>query len=182
MLSETELLAYVESQLSEQRYAHTIRVLTTAIKIATNLEVDLEALKIACITHDMTKEDMSWTEDMMREIGINDEQIIAQTHVWHGFTSAYRLKNEFGIKNEQILDAVRYHTIGSPDFDLVGKVLYIADYIEPNRKQARNFNIANENELNEFLLTIVKEKIDYFESKKFTYHKNILLLEQVLSF
>jgi predicted HD superfamily hydrolase involved in NAD metabolism len=180
MLSESEILAFVESNLSTKRYAHTLRVLETAMRLASNLDVDLPALRIACISHDMTKEDSSWTKDKMYDLKIDDEQIINHPHVWHGFTAAYTLKNKFKIEDERILNAVRYHTISDPYFDLIGKILYIADYIEPFRKQTREFKISNMNDIDILLKNIVNEKIEYFEKKKFPYHKNILLLADAL--
>jgi nicotinate-nucleotide adenylyltransferase len=117
---------------------------------------------------------------MMEEIGVADENIIKQPHLWHGFTAAYILETEFKISDQKILNAVRFHTISSPDFDLIGKILYIADYIEPARKQTRKFCIANDLELDNLLKEIVNEKINYFVSKDYAYNKNINLLAEKL--
>ena len=41
-----------------------------------------------------------------------------------------------------MLDAVRYHTIGSPDWDDVGRMLYLADFLEPGRDLADGADLA----------------------------------------
>ena len=48
--------------------------------------------------------------------------------------SAYYAKKKYNIDDNDILEAITYHTTGKPDMSLLGKILFIADYIEPNRK------------------------------------------------
>jgi HD superfamily phosphohydrolase YqeK len=54
----------------------------------------------------------------------------------HGPASAARAKAE-GENDRGVLDAVRYHSIGLAEWDMVGRILYCADYLEPGRKYAR---------------------------------------------
>jgi 2-amino-4-hydroxy-6-hydroxymethyldihydropteridine diphosphokinase len=59
----------------------------------------------------------------------------------HGPAAATVLARE-GETRQNVLDAVRYHTVGSGNWDQVGKALYMADYLEPGRKfskQDRHF-------------------------------------------
>jgi HD superfamily phosphohydrolase YqeK len=56
----------------------------------------------------------------------------------HGPASAARAKSE-GETDRGVLDAVRYHSIGLAEWDMVGRILYCADYLEPGRKQAREW-------------------------------------------
>jgi HD superfamily phosphohydrolase YqeK len=50
----------------------------------------------------------------------------------HGPASAARAKAE-GETDRGVLDAVRYHSVGLAEWDMVGRVLYCADYLEPGR-------------------------------------------------
>ena len=62
----------------------------------------------------------------------------------HGPAAAEKLKKE-GEKRKGVLDAIRYHTVGSAGWDRTGKALYMADYLEPGRKfsrEDRNFLAA----------------------------------------
>ena len=45
-------------------------------------------------------------------------------------------KEVYGIKDEEILSAIEWHTTGKPEMSLLDKIVFIADYIEPNRDQA----------------------------------------------
>jgi HD superfamily phosphohydrolase YqeK len=56
----------------------------------------------------------------------------------HGPASAARAKAE-GETDRGVLDAVRYHSIGLAEWDMAGRILYCADYLEPGRKQAREW-------------------------------------------
>jgi 2-amino-4-hydroxy-6-hydroxymethyldihydropteridine diphosphokinase len=54
----------------------------------------------------------------------------------HGPAAAAQLETD-GEKRRHVLDAIRYHTVGSPDWDRTGRALYMADYLEPGRKFSR---------------------------------------------
>ena len=53
----------------------------------------------------------------------------------HAKLGAYLAENEYGIKDREVLDAITYHTTGEPEMTMLEKILYIADYIEPNRRE-----------------------------------------------
>ena len=53
----------------------------------------------------------------------------------HAKLGAYLAENEYGIKDREVLDAITYHTTGRPEMTMLEKILYIADYIEPNRRE-----------------------------------------------
>ena len=53
----------------------------------------------------------------------------------HARLGAYLAEHEYGIKDREILDAVTYHTTGRPGMSMLEKIIYIADYIEPNRRE-----------------------------------------------
>lgn len=56
----------------------------------------------------------------------------------HGPASAARAKAE-GETDRGVLDAVRYHSLGLAEWDMAGRILYCADYLEPGRKHAREW-------------------------------------------
>jgi predicted HD superfamily hydrolase involved in NAD metabolism len=87
----------------------------------------------------------------------------------HAKLGAYLAKADYGIDDEEILDAIRWHTTGRPEMTQLDKIIYIADYIEPNRNQAPNLDeirrLARVN-LDECLYTILKATLAYLETKK----------------
>ncbi len=53
--------------------------------------------------------------------------------ILHGFAGCVIAKNEFGITDEDILNGIKYHTVGKRGLSLLGRIIYIADGIEKNR-------------------------------------------------
>ena len=62
-----------------------------------------------------------------------DEITLKSPQVLHGFVGAIVAKEKFGIEDEMVLDAVKYHTLAKRDMSTLEKIIYIADYIEPGR-------------------------------------------------
>jgi HD superfamily phosphohydrolase YqeK len=78
-----------------------------------------------------------WLHDALRDAGIETLSAWASSspgpvELWHGPAAAARAKAE-GETDRGVLDAVRYHSIGLAEWDMVGRVLYCADYLEPGR-------------------------------------------------
>jgi len=69
-------------------------------------------------------------DDELRRITCDNESPIG---LLHGPAAAIRLEAD-GEKRKEVLSAIRYHTVGSPDWGRTGKALYMADYLEPGRK------------------------------------------------
>ena len=78
-----------------------------------------------------------WLHDALRDAPPDQlEQWAASTNgppeLRHGPASAARAKAE-GETDRGVLDAVRYHSLGLAEWDMVGRILYCADYLEPGR-------------------------------------------------
>lgn len=84
-----------------------------------------------------------WLHDALRDAP-DDElrrwapDAIGPVELRHGPASAARARTE-GETDPGVLDAVRYHSIGLAEWDMVGRILYCADYLEPGRKYAREW-------------------------------------------
>ena len=63
-----------------------------------------------------------------------DEQTLKSKKIFHQITGAYYVKNELGINDEEIFYGIRYHTTGRNNMTLFEKIIYVADFIEPNRE------------------------------------------------
>ena len=84
-----------------------------------------------------------WLHDALREAPEDELRRWAPdapgpVELRHGPASAARAKAE-GENDRGVLDAVRYHSIGLAEWDMVGRILYCADYLEPGRKYAREW-------------------------------------------
>lgn len=156
--------------LVNKRYYHSLEVASCAKELVEkhNLEVDANKAYLAGLLHDATK---LFEDDKQLEIlyllGHKDtDEIMKSRNVWHGETAYYYLQVEYGIKDIEILNAVRYHVMGRPNMTILEKVIFIADYIENTRigtvfEKARKIAYKN---LDEALLFILKSQVDYITS------------------
>ncbi len=135
MWNEVEIEKYLKKNLKPDRYAHSLRVSDAAIRLAKQYKVDEYKACIAGLAHDCGK-NLSDKEIIrtlkeenvkISEIGINNPQIM------HGYVSAIIAKNNFDIEDQDILNAVAYHTTGRKGMSLLEKIIYLADYIEFGR-------------------------------------------------
>ncbi|CAN5875302.1 hypothetical protein BH24GEM1_BH24GEM1_25460 [soil metagenome] len=84
-----------------------------------------------------------WLHDALRDA--SEEELLewapstpGPPELRHGPASAARAKAE-GETDRGVLDAVRYHSLGLAEWDMVGRVLYCADYLEPGREHQREW-------------------------------------------
>lgn len=124
----------VQQNLSEKRYLHTLRVRQLAKQIAEKCDVNVTQVEKAALIHDYLKETPN--EQLKQYIAsANDPDQILTAHpiLWHGPAAAEIAPNEFGITDQHIIDAIRYHTTGRPHMSVVEEIVFIADYMEPAR-------------------------------------------------
>ena len=124
----------VQGRMSEKRFNHVLGVVETAKELAARHDVDIEAAALAALVHDVSKEQpLEQTAGILRIVG-EDTYLKYSNKVWHAPMGAIVAKDVFGIENEDILNAIKYHPTGRPKMSLLEKVLFVADYTEPNRK------------------------------------------------
>ena len=90
-------------------------------------------------------------------------------HLLHSKLGAFKAKNEYGIEDQEILDAVRYHTTGRANMTLLEKIIFVADYIEPGRDKAVNLSEIRQLafvDLDRALLRILEDTLIYLEEGK----------------
>lgn len=68
--------------------------------------------------------------ESLRAVG---EPLDLPAAAWHGPAVAAQLRDE-GEDRASVLDAIRWHTVGSPTWDATGRALYCADFLEPGRR------------------------------------------------
>lgn len=129
--------------MKKTRYQHAYRVSLVAEKIAEYYDLPAESVKISGLIHDCAK-DYSYDDlnNLIKkyEIKLNEvEKNIPK--IWHAYVGAEMAKDIFQIDNFEILNAIKYHSTASSKLSLIGKVVYIADKIEPNRKSVKKKKI-----------------------------------------
>lgn len=121
--------------ISNERYYHTMRVVDTCERLALRYNEDIGKTKIAALLHDsakfMSKEK---TIDLAKKFKVFDsEENRYNTALLHGPLAAKIARSKYGIKDEDILNSIKYHTTGRRKMSLLEKIIFIGDYIEPDR-------------------------------------------------
>ena len=128
----------LKETLSERRYIHSIGVMEMCAKLAQIYGVDVQKAQIAGLLHDIAKEMPK--EEMFKYV---EEKISYQ--ILHGKIGADIAKKKYGL-DEQIQNAIKYHTTTSPEMDTLAKIVYVSDKIEMNRK-LEGYDLEYEREL-----------------------------------
>ncbi|GLV14158.1 hypothetical protein Heshes_18420 [Alicyclobacillus hesperidum] len=129
------LLQDLRRQLSDVRFRHVEGVVQTARDLADRFGVCPSKAEVAAWLHDFARE---WSKDRLlryvkeHAISLPDEWLTVPL-LLHGPVAAHIGKQTYQIEDEEILDAVRYHTTGRPNMTDLDLVLFVADAIEPNR-------------------------------------------------
>lgn len=125
----------LRERLLEKRYIHSLNVADSARELAKKYGADEEKAYFAGLVHDIMKNASDEEQlQIMEKGGI----ILSRTEkinkkLWHAMAGECYLRIEKGITDEDILNAVRYHTTGRAGMSLLEKVVYIADYISVER-------------------------------------------------
>ncbi|SJZ83724.1 metal dependent phosphohydrolase [Cetobacterium ceti] len=164
MLRE-EIKSNLRNVVSEKRYRHIIGVEETAAHLAKKYGVNEEKARVAALLHDYGKEmDIFQMQKICAEnFPLETIEYMDQGEILHGYVGAYLAKKLYNIEDEEIIEAVKYHTTGKRGLSLLGKIIYIADSIEPGRIFPRVEEIRNRvyENLNGGILFECSEKIEY---------------------
>ncbi len=131
---EDELIADLQTRLSPRRFQHSLGVRDEATALAANNGIAPGKARIAGLLHDCAKyltdaESMAFADEAGADA---DER--ANPRVLHAPIGALFAKTRYGVRDREVLRAIRRHTVGGPEMTLLDMIVYVADYIEPNRK------------------------------------------------
>lgn len=124
----------VKQQLTEKRYEHTLRVCDTAVKLARRYGESTEKAYIASLFHDYAK---CLPQDQLKHY-IEKYQLPIQLldyhhELWHGPVGSKLVAEHFHITDQDILNAIYYHTTGRAKMSKLEFIVFVSDYIEPGR-------------------------------------------------
>jgi predicted HD superfamily hydrolase involved in NAD metabolism len=135
MWNEEMIIKYLQNALNKQRYEHSLRVMETSVELAKYYGADEIKARLAGLVHDCAK-NMKDEEiiNIIEKYGYNIEGTYKRTpNLMHGLAGALIGKHIMGIEDEEIFNAICYHTTGKKAMTMLEKIIYIADYIEPMR-------------------------------------------------
>ena len=167
----------LKKELDDNRYQHTLGVMYTAASMAMRYDVDVLKALYAGLLHDCAKcipNDKKL--HLCGKYGFTVSDIERENpsllHAKLGACLAhekYLAKEAYKVCDGEILNAILYHTTGRPDMTMLEKIIYIADYIEPGRRELPNMadvrRLAFQN-IDECLYRILKDSLVYLNSRK----------------
>lgn len=170
-----ELILSIENKLQQslqpKRYIHTLGVAYMSASLAMCYGVNHKDALIAGLLHDCAK---NLPEDKMLEACLRLEIPLSECEksipeLIHAAYGSYLARKEFGITQEDILLAVRNHTLGRPDMTVLEQIVYIADYMEPGRNHPTTPSLDELRKiafqsLDEATYLVSKNSIHYFET------------------
>lgn len=144
-----QLLEKLQSVMSAKRFNHVLGVEQTAIELAQRYGYDEVKAGLAGLLHDYAKESSDQAFfDLIDKYQLDPGLKDWNNNVWHGLVGIYKIKEDLGLLDKELLEAIAIHTVGAAEMSTLAKILYVADYIEPSRdfpSVARAREIAREN-------------------------------------
>ena len=116
-----------------KRLVHIAGVIETAYELAQIYGADSRNAVVAAVFHDWYRGGEE--RELNKLIGVYglDEYYKGKANLSHGLLAAELMRERYGVADEDLLNAVRYHTTGRAGMSLLEKIMFMADVIEPSR-------------------------------------------------
>lgn len=176
LLEIKDIQRVLREAVGAKRYAHSLGVMDTAMKLANKYNYDTDKAALAGLIHDCGKlEDDKEIIEMAEKTGVIQDSIMFNNpSLLHGPLGAILAKEIYGINDEDILEAISCHTTGRINMSILDKIIYISDYIEPSRsfpgvEKMRNIAYVD---LDKALLMAMENSIMHIINKGLLLHNN----------
>lgn len=152
-----EIKLSLKKLLPHKRYEHTLGVCETAVSLAKLYGVSEEKSYIASLLHDCAKnipenEQLS----LCQKYSINlDEYTLSQPQILHSYVGAHLAKDIYGVSDDEVFDAIYYHTTGKENMSLLCKIIFLSDMIEPGRSNIPNLDLIRKESLRNLDLAVL---------------------------
>lgn len=125
----------LNKELDPYRFKHSLNVMEMAEALAKHYGADVNKARLAGILHDCGKNYKGEEAiEYIKQIGYDADEIeILQPKLLHGIIGKHLAEEVYGVTDEEVLAAIRWHTTGKAGMNLLEKIIYVADYIEPLR-------------------------------------------------
>jgi predicted HD superfamily hydrolase involved in NAD metabolism len=176
----------LKKALPEKRYRHSLGVAKEAVRLAKIYGADEEKAYIAGLLHDCAKGyTIEKQTELCDELKVDlDEASRMCPPVIHGFLGVEIAKSEYGITDDEILNAIKYHTVGKAGMTLLEKIIYIADMTEENRDfdGVDELRATVDKNLDETILKSITQQFKLQSERRSVIHPNIVYMWNDLIF
>jgi predicted HD superfamily hydrolase involved in NAD metabolism len=171
-MKTTRLKPWLKRRLSPKRYSHSLRVADWAAEIACLCGADPGKAYLAGLLHDCERDNTD--AELLAKAKKNRLRLIkkyqAAPALLHCALGARAAKNEFGVRNQAVLNAIKNHAAGRARMSRLEKIIYVADYTEPGRTYPAAAEIRRQlkrdKNLNRAVLSKRKSVLKYLKTKR----------------
>ncbi len=158
------LLEVVKARCNPRRASHSVAVANVCKELAFAHGLDCRRAYIAGMLHDLTKNVSD--EENAHILSVYDPSLLELSNkVWHSFTCPIVLKQDLGISDEKVLNAIYHHTLGT-SFEPYAMILYIADKCEPTRGYDSSYELSlSKKDLKRGFLYVKEEAKKYIQKQ-----------------
>lgn len=170
-LQQKEIQKKLKKVLDKERYEHSMGVMYTSACLAMNYGYDMERAMLAGLLHDCAK-NVSDEEKirLCRENNMSISEVeMEHPFLLHAKLGAFYAKNIYHVSDAEVLHAIEVHTTGALHMGLLDKILFAADFIEPNRDKVPNLASVRNLcflDLDRGVLRILHDTLEYLSRKK----------------
>ena len=179
-MTTDKIIASLNQKLNPGRFEHTMGVARTAKWLALKYGADSNKAYLAGILHDCAK--CLSHEELLQRIEkyhiTLDAISLKSPQLLHSFVGAHEAREVYGIDDEEIFDAVYYHTIGKENMSTLTRIVYLADAIEPMRNYpgVNKIRKTAEESLDEAVFMYTDSSIRFILDRGALLHPNTLAL------
>ena len=126
---------FLKERLSKKRYIHSVNVSEESVRLARLYGADAERAEFAGLMHDVCKElpaQEQYSLAVESGFSVCREELESRS-LLHGIAGAYFIKKEFGVEDIDIINAIRFHTVGRAGMSRLEEIVYLADLISAER-------------------------------------------------
>lgn len=161
-----DLVERIRLRESEARFAHTLRMVEVAVSLSECYGIDTELTWRTGMLHDIAK---GMTQDEMISVAqkyghtMSEISIIYPAYM-HAEVGALIAEHEFGLKDRDALNAIKYHCSGRPDMSMLEKIIFFSDYAEPKRPNPallHELYLIAKTDIDEAIMRSLFERIKY---------------------
>ncbi len=167
----SDIQEQLKETLGEKRFEHTQGVMYTAASLAMRYGIPMQQAQLAGLLHDCAKAIPDEEKlELCKKYGIIVSEVEKENpSLLHAKLGAYLAREKFGVADEEILHAIYVHTTGEPGMNTLDKIIFIADYIEPNRDSQPNLEYVRKVafwDLNQAMEGILYDTLKYLEQSE----------------
>lgn len=179
----------LKKKLDKNRYIHCEGVSMTAAALAMRYDYDIKRAMLSGILHDCAKQ---YSEKKLinlckkYKLEITDAEI-SNPSLLHAKVGSKIAKVKYNVTDQDILNSITFHTTGRPEMTILEKIIYVADYIEPFRKEIPTLNEIRKaafEDLDKAVILEAEATIEHLKNKKIAiddmtlntmvYYKNLI--------